>query len=48
MTQRGKKGKWGGRFKREGIYVNIWLTCFIVQQKLMQHYKATMPSIFFF
>ena len=27
-------------FKREGIYVYIWLSHFVVQQKLTQHYKA--------
>ena len=30
----------GGRFQREGIYVYIELTHFIVQQKLTQHCKA--------
>ena len=34
---------WVGRkSKKEGIYVYIWLIHFIVQQKLTQHYKATM------
>ena len=31
---------WRGRSKREGIDIYIWLTHFIVQQKLT-HYKAT-------
>ena len=30
----------GGKSKREEIYVYIQLSCFIVQQKLTQHYKA--------
>ena len=30
----------GGRFKREGIYVYIWLVHSVVQQKLTQHRKA--------
>ena len=33
---------WDGdrRFRRDGIYVYIWLIHFIVQQKLIQHCKA--------
>ena len=34
-------GTVGGRSKREGIYVYIWLIHFVVQQKLTQHCKAT-------
>ena len=30
----------GGRPKRDGVYVHILLICFLVQQKLAQHYKA--------
>ena len=30
-----------GRSKKEGVYVNIELTHFIVQQKLTQYCKAT-------
>jgi len=30
-----------GGFRREGIYVYIWLIQSLVQQKLKQHYKAT-------
>ena len=30
----------GGKSKWEEIYVYIQLNCFIVQQKLTQHYKA--------
>ena len=30
----------GGRCKREGLYVHIYLTHFIVQQKLTCHCKA--------
>ena len=30
----------GGRLKREGIYVYIWLIHVAVQQKLTQHCKA--------
>ena len=37
-------GGLGGRSKREGIYVYIYLIHFIVQQKLTQHGKATIPS----
>ena len=29
----------GGRPKREGIYVYIWLSYVVVQQKLMPHTK---------
>ena len=29
----------GGRFKREGIYVYLWLS-HVIQQKLTQHCKA--------
>jgi hypothetical protein len=38
---------WGveGRFKREGIYVYIWLIHFLVQHKLIQHCTATIFSI---
>ena len=37
----------GGRSRREGIYIFIymWLIHFIVQQKLTQHYKATIPQL---
>ena len=31
----------GKKLKNEGIYVNILLIHFGVQQKLIQHYKAT-------
>jgi len=31
----------GGRLRREGTYVYIWLIHFVVQQKLTQHYKAS-------
>ena len=31
----------GGRLRREGTYVYIWLIHFVVQQKLTQHCKAT-------
>ena len=30
----------GGRLKREGMYVYIWLINFVVQQKLAQHCEA--------
>ena len=30
----------GGRLKREGMYVSMWLIHVVVQQKLMQHCKA--------
>ena len=30
----------GGRSKREGIYVYVWLIHFLVQQKLTQYCKA--------
>ena len=35
----------GGRFMREGIYVDIELIYFTVQQKPTQHCKATIPPI---
>ena len=35
----------GGRFKREGIYVQTQLIHFIVQQKLTQHCKVTIPQL---
>ena len=39
--------RWGGavrrRFRREGTYVYVWLIHFVVQQKLTQHYKASIP-----
>ena len=31
--------------KKEGIYVYIQLTHFVVQQKLTQHYKATIGQL---
>ena len=34
----------GGRSKREGLYVYIWLIHFIAQQKITQHYKAATPQ----
>ena len=34
-----------GRSKREGIYVHIQLIHFVVQQKLTQHCKATLPQL---
>ena len=35
-------GAWweGGRFKKETIYVNLWLICVVVQQKPTQYCKA--------
>ena len=30
----------GGRLKRKGIYVSVWLIYIVVQQKIMQHCKA--------
>ena len=36
-------GDLNGRSKREGIYAYIQLIHFIVQQKLTQHCKATIP-----
>lgn len=35
----------GGRFMREGIYVDIELIHFIVQQKPTHYCKATIPLI---
>ena len=35
----------GGRFMREGIYVDTELIHFTVQQKPAQYYKATIPPI---
>ena len=37
---------WGGRFKREGIYVYIQLIHFIVQKKLTQLHKGIMLLLF--
>ena len=34
-----------GRSKREGIYVCEEMTHFVVQQKLTQHCKASMPQL---
>jgi len=34
----------GGRFKREGTQVHMWLIHFVVQQILAQHCKATLPQ----
>ena len=33
-------GAAGGRYKKEGIYVYIWMIYFVVHQKLIQHCKA--------
>ena len=35
----------GGRSKGEGMYANIWLSHFIVLQKLTQHCKATISQL---
>ena len=35
----------GGKSKKEGIYVYIWLIHFILQQKLTQHCKATILQL---
>ena len=35
----------GERYKREGIYVYTQLIHFVVQQKLTQHCKATIPQL---
>ena len=35
----------GRRLKREGIYVYINLIHLVVQQKLTQHCKATIPQL---
>ena len=41
-NQEGKDGVGvGGRFKREGPYVYLWLIYIVVWQKSMQHCKAT-------
>ena len=39
-----KGGEVGGSLKREGVYVFIWLTYFVVQQKLTQRCKASIPN----
>ena len=36
-------GGMGGRSKREGVYVYIWLSHFILQQKPIQHCNAITP-----
>ena len=36
----GWSGRVGGRFKREGMYVYIWLIHDAVQQKLTEHCKT--------
>ena len=41
MTQ-GDGGGWGGRLKKERIYVYLYQIHFIVQQKLSQHYEVIM------
>ena len=33
----------GGRFKREGTYLYLWLIHVVVLQKATQHCKATIP-----
>ena len=43
--QEGWDRRVGGNFKREKIYINIWLSPFVVQQKLTQHCKATISGI---
>ena len=35
----------GGRFKREGTYIYLWLIDFSVQQKATQHCKATILQL---
>ena len=35
----------GGRLKREGIYVYLWLIHAVVQQKLTQHCKAVILQL---
>ena len=37
----------GVRFKREWIYVYLWLIHFIIEQKLTYHCKATIFHFFF-
>ena len=39
-TQRGGMASGGGRLKREGICVRLWLTHIIAWQNLTQHCKA--------
>lgn len=39
ITYRGGMGRVGGRFKRVGIHVHVWLTHFV-----LQHCKATTPQ----
>ena len=34
-----------GRSKREGIYVYIQMIHFVIQQKVTQHCKATIPQL---
>ena len=37
----GRDGEEGSRrFRREGVYVHVWLIHVVIQQKLMQHCKA--------
>ena len=43
-TWRGGMG-WGGRFRREGTYVYLWLIHVVVRQKPIQHYKAIILQI---
>ena len=35
----------GGRLKKEGICVYVWLIHFIAQQKLTQHCRATILQL---
>ena len=38
----------GGRFKREGTYVNLWLIHIVVWQKITQHCKPIILQLKFF
>ena len=35
--------EWGESLKSKGVCVSVWLIHFAVQQKLTQHWKATLP-----
>jgi len=42
----GRKGRVGGRLKREGMYVYLWLIHVVVTQKVTQHCKAVTFKFF--
>ena len=45
MTQRSELERVGGRLKSQGTYIYLQLINAVIQQKLIQHCKATMCSV---